>query len=347
MEITELSFPCSVEIVAYGFRIKLLSIVSKNGILFTGDVKKDNLKLNVKELPKEERTVLEDELSKQLDNTEKNVKEQKSKTDEKSKVMAVLNRISLENIGLFFDFKLKRTVFYLEVKVDLKETVSFFDGAFELDYLKLDLIVSSGNKPISEDDRDRKETIKKHRKTIWNEQAKENTLKELVKKVNNNSNVFQELQNKLSNQKSLSFSNATNLIDTQIKRTTLDARAYERKMNQLQQVFSNQKADVFDAHHGLEKLTRQQNKETKLLKTVAEQFKEKDLDFVKKEEEIQKISAKTNQLNQLKPFNFDKKDDLPWYNFVSDEQTIENLKADKQGKFENLKELNQSDILWS
>ena len=185
MEITEFSIPCSLTLAAYGYQLKLLSVVDGDGLLFSADLRKQDLQFDFNQLPENEKKGLTAEIDniKNPNNPQENVNPRELQT-----LKDALNRVSLENFGIFWEQKTSRTLFYLEVKLDLSTTVSLFDGNFELDYLYLDLIIASGDKELTKEDRDRKEKIKQVRKSIWSASTKQSVLDELASGIRQSEN---------------------------------------------------------------------------------------------------------------------------------------------------------------
>ncbi|MBL4710484.1 MAG: hypothetical protein JKY48_18795 [Flavobacteriales bacterium] len=285
---TELSFPTLLHVNCFGHLVHLMAIYThKKGLLFTVDAEKQKKKKLTSDF-----SSLSDEDQQKITNgieQDKQLKKQLNakETDTgnwKDKLLKLLTRVEIENIALYWDLK-KTTILYLTVKLNLKDTLSLFDGAISLEYLKLDLILSSG-KVITEPDRKRKKEIEVCKEEMKGEYSKFKTLDKLSKtltekhkfkekiqkKFGQKEKQFSSLQKKLERKEKL-FSTLQNKLRAKQKTEVQEIGLIDRQIvqEQLEQQFQKRELELEEINQATRKRVEQMETYDSLLNKLNQQ----------------------------------------------------------------------------
>jgi hypothetical protein len=269
-------------------------------------------------------------------------------------------------LAFFWDREAKKGLTFLELKLDLSNTVSLFDGNFEVDYLLLDLIISTGDKEITDADRKRKIEIKEIRAKIWENSEEENRLNELLKKIHKNDvsqlnelikksreNDFQ-LQNEFQNiqAKSKQFSTAIDGLRQSLfrqdslrenieKRLSDDTENFNREKTQ--EIFSHEKHRQELQEKYLISAQNEQNARDAYAERAFAQFTPPDTSFIQKEQDLELINEKFRENQILEKKSLEMNQILFKQESTFEEQLIQ-LKKDKEKDFNELKLIKNKDF---
>jgi hypothetical protein len=333
MDSTEVSFPCSIVITAYGYQLKLMSVVDSGGFLFTADVRKENIQVDFINLPDSEKKQIESQL-KEIKNPNQNT--EKASNTEISSIKKALSRINVENIGLFWDRKASRTLLFLEIKMDLSNTVTLFDGNFELDYLSLDFIIATGDKEITESDRARKNKIIAARNSVWEVSIKENELQKLIKNIRKTENLAAHFKEQIQN-------NETNGSQKYIHEASEQIISAQNSLKNTAKNIANNQNNTNYNQHLVQMLENTNEQARKITAIIATKFKENKYDFVNNERKLNQLTANIADRQQVDNHEF-KNEKFSAHQIVSIENEIEKLTNANLKNFNDLKELSTTDF---
>lgn len=204
-------------------------------------------------------------------------------------IKVALKRVHIKNVALYWEFKTKRAVLYLDISVDLENLAIFTLGDFALKSISMEMTVLTGKSKetndLTDDDLKRRKEINKIRhlfkgnskiqNSIHTIQKSINDLHDASKKMNSDSDSLKNRNQKLDNLNDLIHftkkKHQLNELDQSHSDPIQNKAVLSVKMENIQSNYSN--IDTKDKINEIDRIARSLGKEHDLTKILEEDQK--------------------------------------------------------------------------